>query len=66
MGRSASKEVYVPPQYLKPQNVIYQTHEWDNRTLKKMIQTRKLSPFYPPLEIKADDNDECPICMMVP
>jgi hypothetical protein len=65
MGRSASKEQGIPPQFLKPQGVIYQTYEWDDRMLKRMVLSRKISPFFPPQESKNDDNDECPICMMV-
>ncbi|KAL0484756.1 SIP5 [Acrasis kona] len=64
MGRSASKEARVPNNLLKPQGIIYKNHAWDDRVLKKMVQRRKLSPFYPPFEEKSDILDECPICMM--
>jgi hypothetical protein len=63
MGRSASKEQNVPPQFLKPQGV-YKSYDWEDRTLRKLILSKKLSPFFPPPESKSEDNEECPICLM--
>ena len=63
MGKGASKE--IDPKYLVPSGQLYPHCDWDTRTLKRLILSRKLSPFYPPLDSKEEGTDECPICMMV-
>jgi len=62
MGKKQSKDI-VDSRYLLPYG-IYSKSEWDPRVLRKMVLTRKISPFYPPMETRAEGSDECPICMM--
>ena len=63
MGKGASKD--VDPQYLVPSGKLYERCEWEPRVLKNMILSKKLSPFFPPLDTKLEGSEECPICMMV-
>ena len=37
----------------------------DERAIRRLIIERKIAPFYPGSVDKANDREECPICMLV-
>lgn len=59
MGQSSSSS--IDPKLLKPSGKFSNT-EWEENTVKRLILSKKLCPFYPSNENKTSDNDECPIC----
>lgn len=59
MGQTSSTT--IDPKLLKPSGK-YSDFEWEESTVKRLIISKKLSPFYPSNENKQMDNDECPIC----
>lgn len=44
---------------------LYPTCEWDEKTVKKLINKKKIAPRYPGREDGGPDLDECPICFLV-
>ena len=44
---------------------LYPTCEWDDKTVKKLINKKKVAPRYPGREDPGPDLDECPICFLV-
>lgn len=62
MGRNHSRET-IDPKLLAPHGV-YAHCAWDAHTLRRMVLSKKVSPFFPPLENQVERTDECPICMM--
>jgi len=44
---------------------LYPTCEWDDKTVKKMINKKKVAPRYPGREEPGVELDECPICFLV-
>jgi len=44
---------------------LYPTCEWDDKTVKKMINKKKVAPRYPGREGPGVELDECPICFLV-
>ena len=45
---------------------LYKTTAWPPALVKKIVITRKIAPFFPPVEEISDDPtvEECPLCMM--
>jgi hypothetical protein len=44
---------------------LYPTCEWDDKTVKKLINKKKVAPRYPGREESGPELDECPICFLV-
>jgi hypothetical protein len=44
---------------------LYPTCEWDNKTVKKLINKKKVAPRYPGREEPGPELDEGPICFLV-
>eukprot|EP00285_Hemiselmis_virescens_P003568 CAMPEP_0173412382 /NCGR_PEP_ID=MMETSP1356-20130122/79349_1 /TAXON_ID=77927 ORGANISM="Hemiselmis virescens, Strain PCC157" /NCGR_SAMPLE_ID=MMETSP1356 /ASSEMBLY_ACC=CAM_ASM_000847 /LENGTH=166 /DNA_ID=CAMNT_0014374265 /DNA_START=33 /DNA_END=529 /DNA_ORIENTATION=+ len=43
---------------------LYPKCEWDDKTVKKLINKKKIAPRYPGREEQGPDLDECPICFL--
>lgn len=59
--RISEKDVFVPPT-----NKIYKNREWDVKLVRKLIFARALAPsFDGQVDLVTDDQEECPICLLV-
>jgi hypothetical protein len=66
MGRSQSKEtIKIDEKHLTFQG-LYRDCEWDEKSVRKLILSRKVAPVFEGHETKqSPEEDECPICMLV-
>ena len=64
MGNKLSRNKSVDSKFTKPTG-LYPTCEWDEKTVKKLINKKKVAPRYPGREEPGPDLDECPICFLV-
>jgi hypothetical protein len=64
MGNKFLKPRSNEPTYTKSTG-LYPRCEWDDKTVKKLINKKKIAPRYPGREDQAPDLDECPICFLV-
>ena len=63
-SRSKSKAAKELEKYTKPTG-IYDSCNWDERVVRKLILERKLAPMFPGLDAQAGKREECPICFLV-
>ncbi len=63
MGNSSSRKTRIDPRHLKPSG-LYPRTDWDDGALKKMVQDRKIAPFFEGKEMGNADTEECPICFL--
>jgi len=63
MGNKLSRNKSVDSKFTKPTG-LYPTCEWDEKTVKKLINKKKVAPRYPGREEPGPDLDECPICFL--
>jgi hypothetical protein len=64
MGNKFLKPRSNEPTFTKSTG-LYPRCEWDDKTVKKLINKKKIAPRYPGREDQAPDLDECPICFLV-
>jgi len=64
MGNSSNKSK-LDPDLLKTRG-LYPQRDWDERSLKKMVQKGKIAPFYQGMTEAQSGSalEECPICML--
>lgn len=58
-GKSSGDSKFTKP------TGLYPTCEWDDKTVKKLINKKKVAPRYPGREEPGPELDECPICFLV-
>ncbi|EKX51427.1 hypothetical protein GUITHDRAFT_65890 [Guillardia theta CCMP2712] len=63
MGNKLSRGKSVDSKFTKPTG-LYPTCDWDEKTVKKLINKKKVAPRYPGREEPGPDLDECPICFL--
>jgi hypothetical protein len=64
MGNKLTRRGNSESSFTKPTG-LYPKCEWDDKTVKKLINKKKIAPRYPGREDQAPDLDECPICFLV-
>jgi hypothetical protein len=63
MGNKFSIKRGPESAFTKPTG-LYPSCEWDDKTVKKLINKKKIAPRYPGREDQGPDLDECPICFL--
>ncbi|KAJ1500664.1 SNF1-interacting protein [Coelomomyces lativittatus] len=66
MGSSLSKrdpERESLNQYTTPTG-LYPQCNWDVKTIRKLVLSRKLAPLFPGTEDAKEELEECPICFL--